>query len=146
MSTELKIKTKHLGEEARIIRFEEQKLKTQAAWLRAKFGPDTRTPVEGKSWYNWPLTPLGMVEYKLNSISQHRKWDVRNENRAAFLARAFLKGQPYRKVETKTTEASEVILFQHVLPRIVKMVQKYGTKEQAKTTRADIVAWLRTEA
>ena len=32
MSIELKIKSKHLGEEARVIRHEEQKLKKQSAW------------------------------------------------------------------------------------------------------------------
>ena len=61
MSIELKIKSKHLGEEARVIRHEEQKLKKQAAWLRDKQGTIERTPVEGKSWYNWPLTPLGVT-------------------------------------------------------------------------------------
>ena len=139
MSIELKIKSKHLGEEARVIRHEEQKLKKQSAWLREKFGPELSTPTEGKSWYNWPRTPLGVTQDKLQCISSHRKWEVRNENRATFLARAFLAGKPYRSVEAKVKDQSR--FDSYILPRLLKLVAKYAEKGQDASKEA-VRAWL----
>ena len=39
MSVELKIKSKHLSEEARIIRFEERKFRKQVDWLKGRQQP-----------------------------------------------------------------------------------------------------------
>lgn len=106
MSIELKVKSKHLGEEARIIRFEENKLKKTIKWKhsRQEAAPEV---------------------YKLESLRNHRRWDVRNENRATFLARAYLAGVPYSSVEQ--TRKDDVLLFTYILPRVYQMVSKYGT-------------------
>lgn len=118
MSIELKIKSKHLSQEAQIIRFEERKLKVQAAWLRRSQAKPNK------------------VEYTLNSISLHRRWDVRNEQRATFLARAYIKGLPYKAVETR---ADPNKLYIYILPRVVAMLSKYHNN---KVTKEDVLHWI----
>jgi len=96
MSIELKIKSKHLSEEARIIRFEERKLRAR-----------NKTEL-------------------LASIHLHRVKDVRNENRATFLARAYLKGTSYSLLEKNRKVENEHTFQTKVLPRVLSMVNKYG--------------------
>ena len=120
MSIELKIKSKHLSEEARIIRFEERKLFKQFQWAK-KNHYETGSNDEYK-YYHDPAWQ------KWNSLSNHRKWDVRNENRATFLARAYIAGVPYSKVEQKRED--EVLFRSQIFPRICAMVVKYGKREQ----------------
>jgi hypothetical protein len=116
MSVELKIKSKHLSEEAKIIRFEEQKILKRVDKRRQKHyaaGNNQEYKVwEDKDWSTY------------YSISTHRKRDVRNENRATFLARAYLKGVPYRTVEQKRLNESEFMIL--IFPRMVSMIVKYG--------------------
>ncbi len=109
MSIELKIKSKHLGLEAKVIRHEEHKLKKQIRWQCDQGTPDRK-----------------LIE-KYRSISNHRKWDVRNENRATFLARAYLAGKPYKSVENKIHDPA--FLNFYILPRVFEMVNKYGPVE-----------------
>lgn len=117
MSIELKIKSKHLGLEAKVIKFEEAKLKCQIRWHSERLSP------------NKPL------EWKLNSLTSHRKWDVRNENRSTFLARAFIAGVPYKTVEAKCKD--EVKRTVYILPRVLSMVNKYHSKVESE----DIQNW-----
>jgi hypothetical protein len=109
MSIELKIKSKHLGLEAKVIKHEERKLKKQIRWMSSR-----------------QALPPNFV-YKYQSIHNHRVWDVRNENRATFLARAYLAGKPYRSVEHKRKDES--VFNDWILPRVFEMVNKYGPKE-----------------
>lgn len=110
MSLKLKIKSKHLAEEAKIIRFEENKLLKQAAWSRKYQGHYDASQLESKYRY----------------LRQHRKEDVGMENRATFLARAYIDGKSYKTVEQKVKNEYELIRF--ILPRICSMVAKYGPK------------------
>jgi hypothetical protein len=118
MSIELKIKSKHLSVEAQIIRFEERKLKKQLRWY-----------IESQKTAGANDTP-NLYSFKpfrtLNSLSRHRRWDVRNENRATFLARAYLTGQSYAAAEQKRKPENEYKFLSFVLPRVVAMVAKYG--------------------
>lgn len=107
MSVELKIKSKHLAEEAKIIRFEEHKLKRQIDWMEARQQGETAKLRD--SWM---------------SIKNHRRLDVRNENRATFLARAFIAGKPYKAIEAKVHDIGT--LNQLVSTRVTEMVAKYG--------------------
>lgn len=120
MSIELKIKSKHLTEEAKIIRHEENKLKTQIRWLR-----EHQETVETK-------------ERKWHSLNTHRRWDVRNENRATYLARAYLENKPYNEVEQKRKPENEYTFQAFIVPRVVAMVNKYGKKD---ATKDDIILW-----
>lgn len=109
MSIELKIKSKHLSLEAQVIRFEENKLKKQIRWMSSRQA----------------LPPS--FERKYQSIHNHRVWDVRNENRATFLARAYLSGKPYRSIEQKRKD--DAVFNCYILPRVFDMVNKYGPVE-----------------
>jgi hypothetical protein len=120
MSVELKIKSKHLSEEARIIRFEERKLLKQYRWSLNKY----KEAGNNDMFPRWQCPAF--TEY--TSISQHRKWDVRNENRATFLARAYLAGKDYKTVEQKCNDVS--MLRCYILPRLCEMVNKYGPASQ----------------
>ena len=81
----------------------------------------------------------GVTQDKLHCISSHRKWEVRNENRATFLARAFLAGKPYRSVEAKVKDQSR--FDSYILPRLLKLVAKYAEKGQDASKEA-VRAWL----
>ena len=118
MSIELKIKSKHLSFEAKVIRFEEHKLKKQIRWMSER---QTLPP---------------NFKHKYFSIHNHRVWDVRNENRATFLARAYLAGVPYRVVEHKRKDDS--VFNCYILPRVFEMVNKYGSDEDRIYKRWDI--------
>lgn len=119
MSIELKIKSKHLGLEAKVIKFEEAKLKKQ---LR---------------WHSKVQSPNQKLEWKLNSITEHRKWNVRNENRSTFLARAFIAGVPYKTVEHKVKDYAKLKVY--ILPRVLSMVKKYHSW---KIEMEDIESWV----
>jgi len=118
MSIKLKIKSKHLSEEARIIRFEERK---QLKKLRRNIEAHKASGMNGEYqvWKDkhWQT---------LDCLMRHRKFDVRNEQRATFLARAYLAGIPYNKVEQSRKDKD---LFScHILPRVYRMVVKYGPR------------------
>lgn len=119
MSLELKIKSKHLSEEARIIRFEEHKLKHQIDWYIRKHKETGSNE------------PADLYEFKpyhqRRNLHEHRVKDVRRENRATFLARAYISGSSYINVEAKRKPEREFEFQQFILPRVVNMVAKYGT-------------------
>lgn len=119
MSIKLKIKSKHLALEAGVIRFEENKLKKQIRWYCDKHIPHSH------------------IETALIQITRHRKWDVRNENRATFLARAYIAGKPYKSVERSVKDTS--LLNCYIVPRVVAMVQRYHNR---KATLEDIKEWI----
>ena len=120
MSIELKIKSKHLSEEAKIIRFEERKLLKQYQWSLDEYH---------KAGHNG-MYPRWDDKAFINfcSLNIHRKWDVRNENRATYLARAYIAGIPYKSVEQKRNPDNEHRFQTFVLPRVFAMVVKYGPR------------------
>jgi len=109
MSIELKIKSKHLAVEAQIIRKEERKLKKQIDYLK-----DRQQPLS-----------VDAARKTRKSLSDHRRKDVRNENRATFIARAYLAGVPYKTLEASVKDASKFNCY--ILPRVLDMVNKYGS-------------------
>lgn len=119
MSIELKIKSKHLAEEARIIRFEEHKLAKQYKYLSER----------QRDAYS--------VRYKREDIALHRRWNVRNEQRATYLARAFIAKKPYEEVERNTKD--KCTLHYRIVPRVQAMVYKYG---DSTVTNKDINNWI----
>lgn len=108
MSIELKVKSKHLSVEARIIRHEENKLKRQIEWKKQN---EQDQEAERSQWF---------------SLNEHRRWDVRNENRATFLARAYIAGKAYKNVEQKRKYDRENLFHQNILPRVLTLVKKYS--------------------
>jgi len=93
MSVKLKIKSKHLSQEASIIRFEERKLLKNVAYHREQ---------HNKLGFNSQYDTNNDSDYRTYvSLNNHRRNDVRNENRATFLARAFIAGMPTMQLKTK---------------------------------------------
>jgi hypothetical protein len=109
MSLELKIKAKHLGLEAGVIRHEERKLKKQIVWANQRQKTDQAFS----------------ISLALASISNHRKIVVRNECRATQLARAVIAGVPYETVERKRRVNTDSVFRSRILPRVAAMVAKY---------------------
>lgn len=125
MSVELKIKAKSLAAESRMIRQEELKLKRQIRW---------------KAERQQPTTELGR---KRQSLYQHRTWDVRRESRATNLARAYIKGVPYRAVEPKTHRNDYETAY--MTGRVEKLVKKYAPQDGGiEKTREGIQEWMST--
>lgn len=120
MCIELKIKAKHLALEPSIIRTEEERLRKQMKYNRGE-----------KSYWD--------LERKRDSLILHRRWNVRNESRATELARAYLAGKPYSYVEKKRKDDGMFQLY--IVPRIVAMVTRYGTKEQRSVDAKMIREW-----
>ena len=118
MSVELRIKSKHLSIEAQIIRFEECKLKKQVRWsINQHLATGSN---DAANLHNIPAYGSYV------SLNHHRRWDVRNENRATFLARAYIEGCAYASVEAKRKPENEYRFKTYILPRVVSMVAKYG--------------------
>ncbi len=126
MSIELKIKAKHLALEPAIIRREEQKLKKQFAWFKQKHqiteNDFTQIFLNHRELYN--------IHSKRYSLEHHRKTVVRNASRSTHLARAYIAGMSYDRVEKKREDE---LLFKHViLPEVFRMVAKYSAKPLQK--------------
>lgn len=126
MSVELKIKSKSLAAESQIIRHEERKLLKQARW--AKQAELAKEKHEYLSKYM--------------SISAHRRWEVRNENRATYLARAFLAGMPYKVVEQLRKEENEYKFKSQIIPRVKSIVSKYGSHNVKESADSLITEWI----
>lgn len=120
MSIELKIKSKHLSEEAKIIRFEERKLLKQYQWSLNEYHKTGNNDMYPR-WNDKAFLSFC-------SLHNHRKWDVRNENRATYLARAYIAGIPYKTVEQKRNPDNEHTFKTFVLPRVFAMVVKYNLR------------------
>ena len=131
MSIKLKIKSKHLALEAGVIRFEEQKLKRQIEWLKQHQKNETETSIMG-TW---------------NSLNSHRRFEVRNEARATYLARGYIEGRKYNTIEHEIKDLGT--FNSYILPRVVSMVIKYKIgkiekfmkPDDVKTVRDEIKAW-----
>lgn len=121
MSVELKVKSKHLSEEARIIKFEERKQLKQYQWALNKW----HAAGNNDMYPRWDDSAFKTY----CSLNQHRRWDVRNENRATFLARAYIAGVPYTTVEQKRKPENESYFQILTLPRVWSMVAKYGKQD-----------------
>lgn len=124
MSVELKVKVMSLAEEARIIRREEIKAKRSYRWHAE------RQNVEQASKH----------AKERNSLYEHRIDVVRFECRCAELARAFIKGTPYRKVERFTSDGP--YQMGRIKGRVQKLVNKY---HDSAVTPSMIEQWMNTE-
>jgi hypothetical protein len=127
MSVELKIKSKHLALEPAIIRTEENKLKRKIRWARLHQQNEEEMS----------------ATCSLNSFCSHRRWDVRNESRATYLARAYIEGREYQSVEKSKKE--EAVFHLYILPRVVSMVIKYKLGKIEKYMKPDDVKAVRDE-
>lgn len=115
----LKVKIKSLAEEARIIRKEEQKALKQFRYFKNK--GDTEQANKCYSLY-----------YQLR---MHRIWNVRDENRAALIAYAYIRKKKYSSLETYFSKYDPEIIKNIITPqysstvlsRAARLIFKYGT-------------------
>ena len=131
MSVKLKIKSKHLSQEASIIRFEERKLLKNVAYHREQ---------HNKLGFNSQYDTNNDSDYRsYTSLNGHRRTDVRNENRATFLARAFIAGMPYKAIENKRKDDE---LFKYIiLPRVIALICKYGSSQETIWKDDGVTVW-----
>jgi hypothetical protein len=134
--TFLKIKHTSLAAETKLIKAEEYKLKKQTEWLRDH-------------------QKMEAANDKLSirmDLREHRKHVVSFECRCAHLARAFLTGKPYSKVETKGKFWKNNFYSPHqLLNRVVQLVAKYeneeaygnfGKRRQPADVLKEVKAWM----
>jgi len=122
-AVELKIKSKHLALEPSIIRKEEAKLKRIAKRLRLSQESDYK------------------AMSSLHRLQAHRRTDIRYEARATHLARAYIAKKPYNAIERKRKTDKEYHFNKLVIPRIVKMVNKYQDYSLPKISEEEIKQW-----
>jgi len=122
-AVELKIKSKHLALEPSIIRKEEAKLKRIAKRLRLSQESDYK------------------AMSSLHRLQAHRRTDIRYEARATHLARAYIAKKPYNAIERKRKIDKEYHFNKLVIPRIVKMVNKYQDYSLPKISEEEIKQW-----
>ena len=156
MSVYLKIKSKHLALEPAIIRKEEDKVKKQIKHYKMYH----QLSADGTFAYYKEHPELSNLWIKYGSLVSHRRWNVRNEARATYLARAYCKHMPYKFVEANVKEK----LPGPVMDSLIRMVMKYGNtyyrpdreldenghrsivvKTAEKKAEDDILAWLNKE-
>jgi hypothetical protein len=130
MSIKLKIKSKHLALEAGVIRFEELKLKRQIEWLK------THQKDEATFRSEW------------ESLNSHRRFDVRNEARATYIARVYIEGRKYETIENNIKDLGtfNTYIFPRVLTMVIKYkhgrIEKFMRPDDAKVIRDEVKAWL----
>jgi hypothetical protein len=124
MNIKLKIKSKHLAVESKIISFEQKKLQGKKVYLlKTGKGHDIK-----------------QVECLYNDLGHHKKEVVGREARATLLARAYIEVKPYNIVENKCKNTD--YRTQYILPRVVDMVKKY---HDYKVTKEDITNWFNAD-
>lgn len=111
MSIHLKIKTKHLAAEARIIKHEERKL-----WRRNRKSPSERRAAAARG------------------LREHRIEVVRTHARSTHLAYGFLRGRAYRAIEDRRTRSVPN------WTEVERMVLKYG-QEDSRVLKQRFERW-----
>ena len=131
MSIELKIKSKSLAAEAKIIRFEERKELNKSRYALR---------IARESGVNGDLNSEAYkLQNEYRSLNHHRRWDVRNESRATQLARAYLEEKPYKFVEQKRKPENEYTFQCFIVPRVTAMVSKYSNSNMEKSALKEAI-------
>ncbi len=153
MTVELKIKSKHLALEPAIIRKEERKLSKRIK----NYKQYHQLSNDGLFIYYKEHPELYALWSKQSSLISHRVLNVRHEARATYLARAYIKGVPYKVVEANSKDEP---LHNMVMSSLIRMVMKYGStryfsdvdrsvvpfkviKTAENKAKDDILAWLK---
>jgi hypothetical protein len=128
----LRVRIKELAQEAKFIRFEENKIKS-----KQKINFNAYYSVDGKYLGEWTQPDKNSSDF--NSLRFHRTYDVRNAARAAQLAYAFLREKPYKTIEPKTyTPAYE-------MHKIKKEVKRLATKFGKQNYDKEVDIWFEAD-
>lgn len=130
----MKVRVKELAQEAKFIRFEENKIKK-----KQKISPNyTQWDYVNKCYTNYP----DVYSADFRKLKTHRRHEVREAARAAQLAYAFLRQVPYSKVEQKRKPEKEYRFQRYIKPEIVRLANKFGYRYQKETYADEIEKWL----
>lgn len=160
---ELKIKAKSLAAEARIIKNLELRLKRRYT-TKCKL-KNFRTGREAGREFNSEVMTTGKRRKGLTDeralaqftkLQQHRKRDLRQEARATQLARAFLKGMAYSRVEWDAQGGRGLLAGGAGLPpplvaAIQRLAEKYSDQDKRIVAQrfsewlADATNWITTK-
>jgi hypothetical protein len=108
MKTALKVNVVSLASESQYIRRQELKIKR--------------------------MSPLKGADPECQKLIQHRRWDLRNESRAAQLVYAFARKVPYSAVEKRRHE--DYYRWSDVMKRAERKCGKFGLRYEA------MVSWI----
>ena len=130
MSIKLKIKSKSLAEEIKIIRIEEKKICKEIRRIQNKQGI-----ILGSSWWIEGCNIPYDKRYKsFHSIHQHRM-DLRLHARATHIVRGYISGKTYLELERKRKPEKEFEFTHRVLPKVNAMLDKYCKPKDAEGFR-----------
>lgn len=136
----LKVKIKSLAAESRIIRLEEDKLRSpRLAIANINFTKENgKTVYESADytiaskeklakWKERSIEARNRTEKTLTSLTNHRKLEVRNESRAALLAYAFIRGKSYAKTENSKLLNNQLVgPNPKILQKVASIVTRFG--------------------
>lgn len=125
----MKVRIKELAQEAKFIRFEENKTKKQMVYMYEK--------LEGK-----PNMDYSYLCYDWYDLRSHRKVEVREAARAAQLAYGFLREIPYSEIESKRKPEKEYNFNQRIKPEIKRLAKKFGKLYGKENYDEEIEKWL----
>jgi hypothetical protein len=130
----MKVRIKELAQEAKFIRFEQNKIKS-----KQKIMPiPTEYDHIKKKWY--PERDDHSKDWvELNS---HRKCEVREAARAAQLAYGFLREISYSKIENKRKPEKEFRFNYYIKPEIKRLAKKFGKLGYKETYDEEVEKWL----
>lgn len=124
MSVELKVKSKTLEAESKIIR--EEVAKSKRSYQYHKNKQDFR---KAKA-----------ANFRTERLAQHRRTVVRWEAHATFIARSFLEGRKYSDHSPKRGNRGWHTPGQYTFSRVYEMVAKYGNMSY-KEAQDKVGAW-----
>ncbi len=129
----MKVRIKELAQEAKFIRLEETKVKSEKIYLYKKLAgnADVKYMDLCSDWF---------------MLNSHRTHEVREAARAAQLAYSFLRSVPYSVVEGKRKPEKEWSFNYRIKPEIKRLANKFGCVYTSlkESYDDDIEKWLNT--
>lgn len=130
----MKVRIKELAQEAKYIRFEENKIKSKQKIAPVPHEYDW----EKKQWKNIP----DCRSSDWRELHSHRTHEVREAARAAQLAYGFLRGIPYLEIEEKRKLEKEYRFQNYIKPEIKRLAKKFGRLGRDESYEEEIEKWL----
>lgn len=129
----MKVRIKELAQEAKFIRLEENKIKSNRLYIQ---NYEDLLPEKKKI--------VNQMADDFRSLRSHRKVEVREAARAAQLTYGFLRDVPYSQIESKRKPEKEYRFEYKIKPEIVRLAFKFGKLYGKESYKEDIEKWLTT--
>jgi len=132
----MKVRMKELAQEAKFIRFKQNKIKSKQKIMPIL----TEYDHLNKCWKDVPDDLSG----DWRELNSHRRVEVREAARAAQLAYGFLRGVPYSRIENKRKLEKEYRFDNCIKPEIKRLSKKFGKLGYKENYDEEIEKWLTT--